>query len=62
VKKPINQADAHRLAMAQEMIWWYESGAIGTIPNKPSGKAYAWVDEHYEVTDEIPPKFKEGES
>jgi hypothetical protein len=51
----INPADAQRLAMAKELLWWNKNGAVGTRPDKPSERAYAWIDEHYKVTEEIPP-------
>jgi hypothetical protein len=55
-KEQINPADAYRLAKAQELIWWFERGGIGPLPDKPSDKASKCIEEQYEVTDEIPPE------
>ena len=56
-KEQINPADATRLAMAQELIWWYESGGTRPLPKKPTHRAYAAVNEEYQISDEIPSKY-----
>lgn len=60
MKEQVNRADAYRLAQAWQIVECTKRDLPHPVDRegkiRPSDEAHAYVETHYDVADEVPPK------